>query len=45
MLGFQLVEPMRADAGDEMNAHIDFIAGMRVLGDVRRGRDVLDPVG
>ena len=45
VLGFQLVEPVRADAGDEVNAHVYLVAGMRVLGDVRRGRDVLDPVG
>ncbi|MGO8892865.1 MAG: hypothetical protein ACLQB1_24700 [Streptosporangiaceae bacterium] len=43
VLGFQLVEPVRTDSGDEVNAHVHAVSGMRVLRDVRRNCDVLHP--
>ena len=43
VLGLQFVELVGTQAGDEVNAYIDLVAVVRVLGDVRLG-DVLDPV-
>lgn len=43
MLGLQAVELVSAQAGDEVNAYVDLVPGVRVLGDVRLG-DVLNPV-
>jgi hypothetical protein len=43
MLGFQPVEPVRTDSWNEMNAYVHLIARVRVLRDVRRGRDGLYP--
>ena len=38
-------QAVRAEAGDQVIVHVDPVAEVGVLGDVRRRGDVLDPVG
>ena len=44
MLWRELLQAVCTEAGDQVPVHVDAVSEMGVLGDVRRGRDVDDPI-